>query len=351
MTCYHPVDIWKSRFFKENGKRDIIHNYDSRKHGDYTKTQRACGYCIGCRLAKSREWSVRCMHEASLHFQNCWLTLTLSEEYIHTRKNPYSVERGQKSEITRFLKRLRKKFGEGIRYYYCAEYGETCFFCNLSEQKCYAEGCKNYYAWRGRPHYHVCIFNHDFDDKRFFKKINGLPHYTSDTLDDLWTDPASKIFMGWATISDLTPDSAAYTARYTMKKIYGEQAKKDCPATGIGYYQRINPDGEIVDLIPEYTNMSRGSSKLKTGGIGKGWLDQFSKEVLDNETVFFKETRIKPPRYYDQKLSVIAPLIIEEHSQNRIDKAEKSPDNTPERLATREYIAKQKSEKLYRKEI
>jgi len=348
MTCYFPVDIWISKFKKENGKRDVVHNYDSRKHGDYDRSQRACGGCVGCRLAKSREWSIRCMHEASLHWNNCWLTLTLNEEYKQTRKNPYSLERGQKSELTRFLKRLRKKFGSGIRYYYCGEYGETCFYCNKSERFC---SCRNFTAWRGRPHYHVCIFNHDFDDKKFYKNINGLPHYTSPTLDKLWTDPATKLNMGTATISDLTPDSAAYTARYTMKKVYGELSKTDHPVLGILHYQRLIPDGEIIDLIPEFTNMSRGSKHTNTGGIGKGWLDAYSKEVLDNDAVLFKTCRIKPPRFYDLKLEKIDPDLHEENKFNRLDKAAASPDNTPERLQVREYIARQKSKQLHRKEF
>ena len=31
-----------------------------------------CGNCIGCRLERSRQWAVRCMHEASLYEDNCF---------------------------------------------------------------------------------------------------------------------------------------------------------------------------------------------------------------------------------------------------------------------------------------
>jgi len=346
MVCYSPITYYK--ILKGSGEAEYTHNPIKGKKSGGQELQHPCGQCIGCRLAKSREWSVRCMHEASLYFNNCWLTLTLNEEYKNTRSNPYSVERGQKSEITRFLKRLRKKYGSGIRYYYCAEYGETCFFCNKHERSC---SCETFHPWRGRPHYHICLFNHDFDDKKFFKQINGLKHYTSETLDQLWSDPETKLNMGYATISDLTADSAAYTARYSLKKINGLNAKRDDPVTGIKHYQRLSPDGEIIDLEPEYTNMSRGSKTLGTGGIGKGWLDKYSKEVLDNDAVLFKETRIKPPRFYDNKLTEIVPDLIEENKQIRIDKASSSVHNTPERLAIREYIANQQSKHLHRKEI
>lgn len=344
MTCYKPLDCWIHPTKKtENGKKLLLFTYDPKVcNGVKPDLQTACGRCIGCLLSKSREWAVRCMHEASLYWDNCWLTLTFNDEYLSTRQNPFSVERGQKSEVTRFLKRLRKKYGAGIRYFYCAEYGETCFFCNKSERDC---ACDLYHPWRGRPHYHVCLFNHDFSDKKFFKSINGCEHYTSEELDKLWTDPDTGLFMGWCTISALTPDSAAYTARYSLKKIKGDLAEAEDPVTGIKHYQRITPDGEIVDILPEFNSMSRRP------GIGKGWLDQYSKEVFDNDAVLFKTVRIKPPRYYDIKMADIDAFALDENKFIRVDKAENSPDNTRDRLEVREMIAHEKAKKLHRKEI
>lgn len=349
MPCYHPLDAWIHRNKKtDNGKNLLLFTYSPKTCSQATPDlQINCGRCIGCRLAKSREWAVRCTHEASLYWENCWLTLTFNDEYLASRPNPYSLQRGPKSEMTNFLKRLRKKYGAGIRYLYCGEYGETCFFCNKSEKFC---SCGNFHPWRGRPHYHVCIFNHDFADKRFFKSINGLNHYNSEELNSLWTDPVSGLFMGHATISDLTPDSAAYTARYSVKKITGDKAEEDDPVTGLRHYQRLSPDGVIVDLLPEYISMSSGCSSLQTGGIGKGWLDQFSKEVLDNDGVLFKDLRIKPPAYYDKKTSIIDPYLFDENKENRIDKAKNSLDNTPERLAVRKYITEQRVNNLPRRE-
>lgn len=353
MTCYTPIDAWIHRSKKTDlGKNLLVFSYNPKTCNQPTPDmQIPCGKCIGCRLQKSKEWSVRCMHEASLYWNNCWLTLTLNDDYIKTRENPYSLQRGTTSEITKFLKRLRKKYGEGIRYFYCAEYGETCFFCKKTEKNCATHGCGNYHPWRGRPHYHVCIFNHDFDDKRYFKTINGKKHYTSETLEALWTDPKTKQFMGWATISELTYDSCAYTARYTTKKIYGEKAEEIDPVTGIRHYEIIDENGVIHELEPEYCQMSRGSSKLQTGGIGKGWLDKYSKEVLDNDSVQFKDQKIKPPSYYDKIFDRTVPELLEEIKEERIDKAKNNPDNTLERLNDRHYIAIQKSKKLHRKEI
>jgi hypothetical protein len=152
--------------------------------------------------------------------------------------------------------------------------------------------------------------------------------------------------MGYATVTELTPDTAAYTARYSLKKITGDMSDEINEETGVKHYQRVTSDGEIIDMIPEYVNMSR------MPGIGKNWLDQFSKEVLDNDSVLFKELRIKPPRYYDDKLLDTPDwYTVEENKQKRLDKAENDPDNTPERLAVREYIVQQRTSKLHRKEI
>lgn len=349
MPCYHPIEAWiHTRAKTDKGKNLLIFQYHPRN----CKTTKPdlmlnCGRCIGCRLAKSREWAVRAVHESELYWENCWLTLTFNDQYLHTLDNPYTLESGPKSVMTKFLKRLRKKYGSGIRYLYCGEYGETCFFCNKSERSC---SCGNYHPWRGRPHYHICLFNHDFPDKRFWKSINGCNHYNSEQLDALWSDPATGLCMGHATISDLTPDSAAYTARYSLKKITGDKALEDDPVTHLKHYQRLSPSGEIIDLHPEFIRMSSGCKSLNTGGIGKGWLDQFSKEVLDNDAVRFKDMQIKPPAYYDKKTQLLDPCTYDENKENRLDRAKNSVDNTPQRLATREFITLQRVNNLPRKE-
>ena len=35
-----------------------------------------CGQCMACRLERARQWAVRCVHEAQMHKDNCFLTLT-----------------------------------------------------------------------------------------------------------------------------------------------------------------------------------------------------------------------------------------------------------------------------------
>lgn len=77
-------------------------------HPDSTFIQLPCGQCIGCRLARSREWAIRCTHEAFMFDDKCFITLTYDNEHL-----PYS-ESGlptlHREDLTLFLKRLRKRF-------------------------------------------------------------------------------------------------------------------------------------------------------------------------------------------------------------------------------------------------
>ena len=158
---------------------------------------------------------MRCHHEASLYQDNCFITLTYSDEHLPSDKSLH-VDHFQK-----FMKRLRKRFGEGVRYYHCGEYGEKYM----------------------RPHYHACLFNFDFPDKKIWKENNGNRLYISESLSELWP-------FGFVTIGDVTFESAAYVARYIMKKVNGDLAES--------HYERVDWDtGEVYHLKPEYTTMSR----------------------------------------------------------------------------------------------
>ena len=152
-----------------------------------------CGQCVGCRLERSRQWAIRCMHEAQMHEDNCFITLTFNPESLDDRSNPWSLD---VRDFQLFMKRLRKKYGAGIRFYHCGEYGEL----------------------NKRPHYHACIFGFDFPDKRLWKVTNsGHRLYISESLDELWP-------FGFCTIGNVTFESAAYVARYIMKKVNGDAA-------------------------------------------------------------------------------------------------------------------------------
>ena len=190
MTCFAPLEATQ-----EAGKKPIIWKKGKRpKHlANGTKhLELPCGQCIGCRLEKSRQWATRCIHEAQMHEDNCFITLTYDDENI-----PWDGSLN-KQHFQAFMKRLRWHNKEKkIRYFHVGEYGEQL----------------------SRPHYHALIFNHDFDDKELWTVNDEMRLYTSEKLQKIWP-------MGFSTIGSVTWETAAYCSRYIMKK-YREQKPKN----------------------------------------------------------------------------------------------------------------------------
>lgn len=208
---------------------------------------------------------MRCTHEASLHEKNCFITLTYNDEKI-------PVDRSlDKTHFQKFMKRLRKKTGEKIRYYQCGEYGENF----------------------GRPHYHALLFGYDFPDKKLYKHSGEYPLWISSSLDSIWG-------LGFCNIGSVNFESAAYVARYVMKKITGAAA----PA----HYK---------NKIPEYSTMSRGGRGRGSGGIGTGWYEKFKDEVYPDDEIIVRGKKVKPPRAYDRLLEKAAAGVYEAVKESR----------------------------------
>lgn len=190
MPCYKPLDAWRPDI--SSGVKKLIFQYNPKLcSSPMPELQVPCGRCVGCRLERSRQWALRCIHEARMHKQNCFITLTYNDENLPADKSLHY------EDFQKFMKRLRRKFGEGVRFYMCGEYGE-----NL-----------------GRPHFHACLFGVDFADKKLWRKSpSGAFLYRSATLEQLWP-------FGYSSIGDVTFETAAYVARYIMKKITGEAAE------------------------------------------------------------------------------------------------------------------------------
>lgn len=328
MTCYHPIKAYQSKFFKENGKRSIIFSPSS----NYDPIPLPCGQCSGCRLERSRQWAIRCTHEASLYSDNCFITLTFNDDSLYRRSNPWSLD---VDEFQKFMKRFRKrcdgitavdgldkdgnhKLIYPIRYYHAGEYGSCCKTCNVPEEEhdISSDACSRYLL--GRPHYHACIFNYDFADKQPYKMHNGNMLYTSELLQSLWP-------FGFSTVASFSFQTAAYVARYIMKKRNGD-LKFD-------RYTEVDFDtGEILaDLKPEYPTMSRNP------GIASRWFDQFKDDVYPDDFVVLNGKKMRPPKFYDYKLEKLDPYDLDLIKAERIKNAEKHIDNnTDERLKVRE---------------
>jgi hypothetical protein len=306
MVCYHPMKAFQSvRLNPDTGKRYVSFRrpYDGHM---WTEILLPCGQCVGCRLDRSRQWAIRCYHEAQLYDDNCFITLTFDDEHLHQRDHPWSLD---VRDFQLFMKRLRKRFGSGIRFYHCGEYGEICFNCGKSKKFCQ---CGSYVPHIGRPHYHACLFNFDFSDKTLWKVKNGCRLYISEILSELWP-------FGFSSIGDVTFQSAAYVARYIMKKQNGDMAE-------MRYFDR---DGVVV--CSEYTTMSRRP------GIGKPWLDKYGEETYRDDYVVVNGTKMKPPKFYDRCFDVVSPDEMADIKARRMRGMKKHLDNnTPDRLEVRE---------------
>jgi uracil-DNA glycosylase len=279
MPCYHPMTAWQNPLSKK-----MVFEW-SNNMTTWEQFQLPCGQCIGCRLEKSRKWAMRCMHESSLHEDNIFLTLTYRPEEL-----PFTIcSKPQptlyKPHFQKFMKRLRKKYDYRISYYMCGEYGDDT----------------------NRPHYHAILFGHDFKDKKPHKRSkSGEMLYTSDEADQIWSH-------GFVTIGDVSFESAAYVARYVLKKRTGKGA-----------------DFHYQGREPEYASMS-----LKPA-IGKNWLEKWKTDVYPHDYVIINGKKVKPPRYYDNLLTDPELEAIKEKRK------ENAPDLHSDRLAAGDYIQHQK---------
>lgn len=285
MACFSPL----SAFQLESG--DIVFVERGRVRRPLTLP---CGQCIGCRLERSRQWAVRCMHEAQMHDHSIFVTLTYNDDNL-----PTDLSLNYR-HFQLFMKRLRKDFtGRNVRFYMCGEYGEDF----------------------QRPHFHALLFNCFFTDRKVYSRLaSGSTLYTSERLSELWP-------YGFSSIGDCTFESAAYVARYCMKKVTGPRAQ--------AHYERVDwATGEITSVTPEFNRMS-----LKPG-IGASWFAKYRKDVYPGDFVVVNGMKAKPPRFYDNLLKSAGDFDSDLVEFLRYQKALKSSeDNTPERLAVREKVA------------
>lgn len=285
MACYHPLE----GYIGENGK--LVFTPDKSKFGYKLKVP--CRQCLGCRIAYRKEWGIRAMHEAQMHEQNMFITMTYATENLPSDLN-LDHEHWQK-----FIKSLRKRTGLKIRYLMCGEYGPRTH----------------------RPHFHALIFGYWPEDAKTWRNSNGNKIYRSEFLEEIWDK-------GFVEFGSVTQQSAEYVAGYVHKKVKGLGAKAHYTITD------EETGEEIGYRKPEYARMS-----LKPG-IGQSWIEKYHKDVFPQDQVTMIGGYTAPaPAYYRKWLKENNPELHEELRQKRIKEAKLDPENTPERLEQREKVA------------
>ncbi|UPW41960.1 replication initiator protein [Dipodfec virus RodF1_56] len=285
MSCFKPLEAWDmtpdlddpfaERIISFRIESDSVRRQKLIRQGRLL--QLPCRKCVGCRLSKSREWANRVVMEQLYHNDSWFLTLTYDDEHLRPAY-PVDEATGEilsvhatlvKKDLQDFLKRLRFNSGQAIRYFAAGEYGSQTY----------------------RPHYHLLIFGLYLDDLEVIRKnFAGQQYYVSDLIEKCWP-------FGFHILGKVTWQSAAYVARYTMKKASNGYDKN--------YYT-------VAGIEPEFQTMS-----LKPA-IGRRFYDEHP-EIFDYD-YFSVSTpqggrKVYPPEYFKKLYKAQHPVEAFERSK------------------------------------
>lgn len=304
MPCYYPIRMKQLTKVNSNGNRSIV---SWTHHLPGKSIDLPCGRCVGCRLERSRQWAVRCVHEMSLWRNNSFITLTYADDALTFGGAQHGIL--NRRDLTLFWKRLRKS-GVKFRYFACGEYGDES----------------------NRPHYHAIIFGYDFPDKTYHHTEDNYDLYTSATLDRLWGH-------GSCLIGDATFESASYVARYVMKKRLGKTSE----------------EYEKEGITPEFVVMSRNP------GIGGEWYDKYESDVFPRDNISVRGHDSVPPKYYTRRFEAasldlknpnVHPMDFQAMKERRKERAQANwEQNEPKQLKVREHVKFASIRKISRKKV
>ena len=235
-----------------------------------------------------------------MHQVSCMLNLTYNDDWL--------PEHGQlfKEDLQRFFKRLRKS-GFKFRYVASGEYGDQT----------------------KRPHFHIALFGVDFSDDRrpFGRAVGGDRTFISDSVLKVWP-------YGNHLIGTLNFESAAYIARYILKKIKGLQQPEPL------YVDEVT--GEMVLPNPEFMLMSKG--------IGRSWFrDFFMSDIFPHASVITSQgTKAPVPRFYKTLLKEVGSDLALDMQYRSSARAEMEVEriafeNLPNRKVSRSLVSSSRS--------
>lgn len=240
MSCLNPITALDFGI-QDNGKRKIrilrpgeglVHDMEEARL--LQKESRLmnimflpCGHCVACAQDYARTWQLRILCEAQYYEKKCFVTLTYKDEV-----------KPNKEDARRFIKAVRNKYGQGIKFFLCGELG--------SHTK--------------RFHLHAILFGCDFmEDAQPIGKRGLNLVYSSKTLDSLWKK-------GFTSLGTLDVSSAGYVSKYCDKK---KITRED--------------DGEFI---------------IMSRGLARRYFMDHKKEIFDSDYIYLEGNRFKIPRYF-----------------------------------------------------
>lgn len=343
MQCVTPMFYYYKIGDKKHGKvvprHEVLHNINfdpnyirtslEKKNvleTDHRYIQIPCQHCWACQLKYSAEWATRIMKEAEKYENNYFVTLTYNDTFLpiadRTEWDQYDINPedpfGEKikthqvrendgtwtsgtlhgKDVDKFLNSLRKHFRdkghEGVKYFYCGEYG--------SETQ--------------RPHYHIILLNCPLDPLQFYSpKVdakNFKAHWHSHELENLWatgeSNSKNRQPLGLIDVAELEWSCAAYVARYCTKKLDNTQDKREYLENG---------------RMPEFIRMSKG--------IGFDYFNEHWEDIYKNDEIIMKTVKgnigsVKPPKAYDRMLEKINPELYKKIKKSREKATERATD-------------------------
>lgn len=207
----------------ERNENGTISWYDPDERTLQNQLAIPCGKCLGCRMAKAREWALRCHLEQQDHEEASFATLTYNDKSL-----PPTLE---KRHLQLWLKRIRKALGPArpIRFFASGEYGEQT----------------------ARPHYHAILY--------------GIDEYDRELVEQTWG-------LGNTRLEQLTPARISYCAGYTAKKIGFPGQRRE---------QIDYSTGEVYTWQPPFIQMSR---RPGIGGNARRHINSWRLYAIHNGT-------------------------------------------------------------------
>lgn len=237
------ADIGTSFVFAGMCKRPLNRSFE-----DGRNLLLPCGKCLACRIRRRSVWTIRLLHENSVHQRSRFITLTYRDDTLPMRGNdPRGIL--VKSDLQNFFKRYRKLSRiPGLKYYACGEYGEQ----------------------GDRPHYHAIVFG-DSPGEQELNSYWGLGRCSSDPVNG---------------------KSIAYVAGYVSKKLglrdYSGQESRPAPfqisSQGLG----LKWAQENVYEVLYEAAVLRGTRKLP---IPRAYLNYYD-EAFPHEAEGFRSRQI-----------------------------------------------------------
>lgn len=267
MSCNLPVTAYYAdKVNPETGKRSLTFNQRNAYKGSDPTIPRVlavpCGKCHGCRADQSLMWAIRGYHEASLHQQNSFLTLTYNDE------NLPADGKIDKRHLQLFFKSLRRD-GTKIRYIACGEYG----------------------GQTRRPHYHAIIFGKDWLEGSLTVTESLYMH---PAIDKAWGK-------GFVSLAPVTMASICYVCGYVNKKMDDKDTfnlMSRRPGIGHKWLEKYGDDIVRTGVV---------SIEGQTYQVPKRYLmwDEESFEDLRKERAKYARAQNNPTQsmhnFYDQK--------------------------------------------------